>query len=96
MNKKIVYEKIEDVLRVANRSLAEHEFQHISILDPKTNDVVDGREYVGCSESSLGRRLRSMREIGRVTSNIRNGKAFKEYSLAVRKPVQQELALEIR
>lgn len=96
MNKKIVFEKIEDVLRIANRSLAVHEFQHIDMIDLESHQIVDGREYVGCSESTLGRQLRLMRELGRVTSKIRNSKAFKEYSLAIRKPVQQELALEMR
>lgn len=80
---KSTYDKIEDVLKQAARPLAAHEFDEFEVCDyPPTT----GREYVGQSESAIARRLREMREIGRVTSQKREGKTFNEYALA-EKPV---------
>lgn len=77
---KTVYDRIEDVLKesyqVGVNAIAPHEFSQFSV------DGVCGNEYVGCSESALGRRLREMREQGRVTSKTREGKTFKEFALA--------------
>lgn len=92
-----VYGRIEDVLRKAGVSLAPHEFEGIEFrvglpaFGNALTKVIGGREYVGCSESALGRRLREMREIGRVTSQRREGTAFVEYALAVRVPCPEPL-----
>lgn len=83
--KKSLHEKISDVLREAHRSLAVHEFDSVMISMPVDHlsggRVVDGRFYVGCSEQTLGRQLRKMRELNLVTSRTRDGKKFKEYQL---------------
>lgn len=99
MNNKSVFQRIEDVLREAHRALAVHEFENVHIA--MTVDhldggrIVDGRFYVGCSEQTLGRQLRRMRELNLVIATTREGKAFKEYKLAVRAPIQQDLALGV-
>lgn len=74
--------KILEVMNVAGRPLAEFEFNSIMIHG------VNGRFYVGCSESTLGRRLREMRESGMLTSKKRDGKQFMEYALPV--PVEAQ------
>lgn len=88
--KQSTYDKIELVMKHAGKSLAEHEFR--SIVYEGHHDCGDkwgmkynpsGLTFVGCSESTLGRRLRELREKGRVTSQRREGKAFVEYALAV-------------
>lgn len=89
-NKHSVYDKIETVLRTAGRPLAPHEFEEININ--RFHSLSDGASvwnpngllFVGCSESALGRRLREMRELGRVYSATREGKAFKEFALVVK------------
>lgn len=75
-------------MREAGRPLADFEFEEVTIRTksadaPAGSGVItqDGRAYVGCTESSLGRRLREMRGLGRVSSKKREGKQFKEYSL---------------
>lgn len=97
MKPQIVFKKIEQVLGVAGRPLAVHEFDTVFLVSPADHvsggRVVDGRFYVGCSEQTLGRQLRKMREVGRVVSNRRDGKAFVEYVLPVRQPIQQNLPL---
>lgn len=75
MSKHSTYEKIEKVLNRAGRAIAPHEFDSVSI------DATWGRQFVGQSESAIGRRLREMRELGRVTSQRREGTAFVEYSI---------------
>lgn len=75
------YEKIETVLKMAGRPIAPHEFVGIPV--GYDNGMIMGLEFIGCSESALGRRLREMREIGRVTSQTRDGKTYKEYALPV-------------
>lgn len=98
MKKKVVYQKIEEVIRSAGRPIAAHEFCDVVIAMPvdhiEGGRIVDGRYYVGQSESAIARRLREMRELGRVTSSTRQGTAFKEYKLAVRAFVQQHFAFE--
>lgn len=78
---KSVYDKIEDVLKEAGRPIAAHEFDSVEICD---FPYMSGRQYVGQSESAIARRLREMREVGRVTAQRREGTAFVEYSLAVK------------
>lgn len=96
MNKKAVFEKIEDVMQIAGRKLAPHEFKDTYLAMPSDSTsggrIVDGLFYVGCSESALGRRLREMRELGRVVSAYREGSDFKEYGLPVRAPEQQHFS----
>lgn len=91
---KTVYDKIEEVLKAAKdqglMALAPHDFNGFSFTPAPTRGFVNAREYVGCSESALGRRLREMRELGRVTSQTRSLTAFKEYALAVKQPVAAE------
>ena len=100
MRESLVMQKIEKVLATAGRPLAAHEFQTVLMLEKIDESdggrIVDGRFYIGCSESSLSRQLRKMRELGRVVSEIREGKSFKEYRLPTRRPVQQDLNLEMR
>ncbi len=83
MDKLKVFDKIETVLdkaeAVGRKALAPHEFEDILVFDSEGRPD-SGRAFVGCSESALGRRLREMREIGRVSSKTRAGEAFKEYS----------------
>ena len=69
------YLKIEMVLKTAGRALAAHEFREVLI------GWQMGDRYVGCSEATLARRLREMRELGRVTAKRREGKSFVEYAL---------------
>lgn len=82
----IVYDKIEKVILIAGKPLAEFEFDDVSITanhDPRVvGDPVNGRLYVGCSQSTLARRMREMRALGRLTSNRREGKQFMEYDIA--------------
>lgn len=85
-NKRTTYDKIEFVLREANRPLAPHDFRFVVVpgfyaLDGAITKDPDGLRYVGCSESSLGRRLREMRSLSRITSQDRDGKAFKEFAI---------------
>lgn len=75
------YLKIEHVLRQAARPLAPHEFHDVLVSD-QDGGILRGREYVGCSESTLGRRLRELREMDRVKSQRRDGKNFVEYAPA--------------
>lgn len=93
---KTVYDKIEEVLKQAGRALAPHEFDAVifhlrcdveGIAPTSAVVTMAGRHFIGCSESALGRRLREMRQQGRVTSSTREGKTFKEFALAVREPV---------
>lgn len=85
-----VYDRIEEVLRNAGRPLAPHEFEAVTLTITYDNDEdgwpkradVTGRRYVGCSEATLGRRLREMAEAGRVIRKRREGKTFKEFDLA--------------
>lgn len=84
-----VYDKIEVVIKKAGRSLAAHEFADITLENPDPkfprlgiDSQINGRAFVGCSESALGRRMRKMRELGRLTSQLREGKAFVEFGLA--------------
>ncbi len=77
---KSVYERIEKLMARHDLPLAPHEFGNIAL-----------QSEIGMTESALGRRLREMRALGRVTSKTREGCSFKEFALAVRKPVQQEL-----
>lgn len=82
--KKGTYDKIEEVMGRAGRPLCDFEFKMIYIASPRPKDasgVVDGLTYIGCSEATLGRRLRELRSQGRTTSQRRQGKAFVEYSL---------------
>lgn len=86
-----VYKKIEYVLKTAGVSLAVHEFDFIFPMPGELGPghEINGREYVGCSEATLGRRLRELRELGRVTAKRRDGKSFVEYALAAKAPVEQ-------
>ena len=85
-----VYDRIEEVLKSAENqgvpALAPHELNAFTFTPAPTRGMVNAREYVGQSESAIGRRLREMRELGRVTSKTREGKSFKEFALAVRVP----------
>ena len=90
---KQVYAKIEEVLKQTARfgvpALAPHEFANTSIAARPENDggptyQVNAREFVGCSEATLGRRLRELAQMGRVTRRKRDGKTFKEFALTVR------------
>ena len=76
-----VYEKIEIVLKSVSRPLAPHEFNDVYVQDLEQMLNPTGRQFVGCSEATLGRRLREMRELGIVTAKRREGKAFVEYAL---------------
>lgn len=69
------YLKIELVINAARRPLAAHEFKDVSI------GFQWGDKYVGQSESTIGRRMREMVTLGRLTSNRRAGKNFKEFAL---------------
>lgn len=92
-----VYDRIEEVLKQTVQfgvpGLAPHEFAITSVAVRPENDggpkyQVNAREYVGCSEATLGRRMREMVVLGRLTSKTREGKTFKEFALAeVREPV---------
>lgn len=91
-----VFQRIEDVLRQAGHPIAAHEFQSVFISMPVDHlgggRVVDGRFYVGSSESTISRELRKMRELNLVTSQVREGKSFKEYKLVVKVPTQPDFA----
>lgn len=82
----IVYDKIEKVILIAGKPLTEFEFENVTITanhDPRVvGDPVNGRFYVGCSQSTLARRCREMRALGRLVSNKRAGKQFMEYDIA--------------
>lgn len=85
---KNVYQKIMDVLSNSGQSLtlAPHEFRYQQVFDEEFGrGTVDGLLYVGCSEATLARRLREMRQMGMVTSRTREGKYFLEYSLCEKK-----------
>lgn len=79
------YGRIETVLKKAQqigvKALAPHEFNTISV------EAEWGLQFIGCSESTLGRRLRELRQMGRVTAQRRVGKTFVEYTLFVKTPV---------
>ncbi len=79
------YARIEEVMKKAGKPLTEFEFGNVSIENG--GDLMSGQQYIGASQSTLGRRLRELRQMGRVTSKRRKGKAFIEYALAVREPV---------
>ncbi len=80
------YEKIEAVMRHAGRPIAPHEFNSVVVPDGESaSGSASGREFIGCSESALARRLREMRAAGRVTSQYRFGENYKEF-LLVAKP----------
>jgi len=64
MNKMSVYDKIESVVKGFGSPVAPHEINSVSL---------------GMTESALGRRLREMRELGRVGSRTREGKSYKEF-----------------
>ncbi len=87
---KTVYEKIELVILIAGKPLTEFEFESVQITanhDPRViGDPVNGRFYVGCSQSTLGRRMREMRKEGRLVSNTREGEQFVEYAINVKAP----------
>lgn len=81
--KNTVYDKIEEVMRSVDVPLAVHEFRGVSVMGQWA------LQHLGISESSLGRRLREMREVGRVTGHRRDGSAFVEYVIAVRVPAPE-------
>lgn len=85
-----VYDRIEQVMSFARNPLALHEFREVS--DPVIQE--NALTFLRITEGTLGRRLREMREIGRVTSKRREGKAFVEYALVPKKAVQQEFPAE--
>lgn len=83
------YTRIEDVLKIAKNPLAVHEFDNVRIEIPMEDssdsriEVMSGKQWVGVTESTLGRRLREMVGLKRVTKQRREGNAgFVEYSLA--------------
>lgn len=75
------YEKIELVMKKADRPLTEFEFDTVILIEGE-RETFTGRRFIGCSESTLGRRLRELRRSHRVTSRRREGKPFVEYELA--------------
>ncbi len=88
---KSVYDKIEKVLEVAKKSLAPHEFAlvHGFHLGAEAEGCANALRWIGCSESTLGRRMREMVVLGRLTSKKREGKTFKEFAIAVKAPAQE-------
>lgn len=89
------YKKIEEVLAAAKKPLAEFEFVDVDVpVKEWPHHDINGRNYVGITESTLGRRLRELRGLGRVTSKRREGKLFMEYTMAVKAPVQAEFPAE--
>lgn len=88
-----VYGRIEDVLREWGHPAAAHEFSEIEMDVDANRFPMSGRIYVGCTEATIGRRMREMTAMGRLTAKTREGKTFKEYSLPVRKLVQAEFSL---
>ncbi len=90
-----IYDLIEDVLKKGCKpggALAAHEFAGVWMNDPQPGENIrTGRDHVGITESSLARRLREMRTLGRVTVERRKGESFVRYALAMREPIQQEL-----
>lgn len=85
------YDRIENVIRESGRALAPHEFAQVVMgyVQDINAKWQNARAYVGCSESTLGRRMREMVVIGRLFSQKREGKSFKEFGL-VRKDVPLE------
>lgn len=88
---KDVYAKIETVLYIAKEPIAAHEFGNVSVKimsgdSSVTDQRMSGRQYIGCTEATISRRLREMRELGRVTAKRREGKAFVEYALVLKEP----------
>lgn len=85
------YDKIEDVLKMAGKALAPHEFDEFSLpmIHPSGDitRIYTAREFVGCSEATLGRRMREMVVLGRLSSKTRDGKTFKEFAIQDRYPV---------
>jgi hypothetical protein len=75
---RLTYMRIEIVLKSAGRAMAPHELEQVRIGD------LNGREYIGQSEATIGRRMRELVVMGRLTSRRREGKNFKEFALAVR------------
>jgi hypothetical protein len=69
------HKKIVEVLGAAQKPLVEHEFGDFYFKG------VTARQYVGCSYSSLMRRLRELKNMGIVKSQLRPGEQFKEWSL---------------
>lgn len=89
------YNKIERVMFIAGAPIAPHEFGNVSVKimsgdSSKPDERMSGRQYVGQSESAIGRRLREMRALGRVTSQRREGTAFVEYDLVKKAPAVHE------
>lgn len=82
MNEKVknVYDRIEEVIRSARRSLIPDEFSDVILKDGE--NTMSGKEYVGISFGSLGRRMREMAEEGRLTRQKRAGKNYVEFGLA--------------
>lgn len=85
---KSTYDKIEDVFHEAialgGGALAPHEFRFV-VMPTGLN----GREHVGQSESAIGRRLREMYELRRVTRKRRDRKNYVEYALVPRAKPEQ-------
>lgn len=85
---RLVYDRIENVLREVHRPMAAHEFGEINLT--MQGEHVNCRRYVGCTEATLARRMREMVVLGRlVSSKSLGGVMFKKFALAPT-PVCQE------
>ena len=69
MNKMTVYDRIERMLKTYGGPIAPHE------IPSNTRQAYQ----IPMTESALGRRLRELRELGRVGSRTREGKSYKEF-----------------
>ena len=73
------YDKIEAVIGQAGKALAPHEFDSITMRPPYED--LTGKAYIGQSESTIARRMREMVVLGRLYSQRREGRGFKEFGL---------------
>ena len=73
------YRKIEYVFSQIQGGIAPHEFDRYLVWSEEHGKEINAKHFVGCTESALGRRLRELRELGRLYSKRRDGTAFVEY-----------------
>ena len=82
-----VYKKIEFVFSQFPKPLSPADFRYLD-MQPLSASHDNALEYVGCSEASLGRRIREMANTDRLRSWYRttaNGKRYKVFENALTK-----------
>lgn len=82
---KTTKDKILEVMRVAERPLAVHEFKTVIVTlvhEDEPPREVNALLWIGASENALSARLRELWAVQKVNRKPREGEAFKEWTLA--------------